>query len=164
MGTLGPMVSWGELAQARPDLVEGGRQLLYQHGVGLAFLATVRPDGAPRLHPFCPLITETELYGFIIPSPKQRDLRRDGRYAVHSFPTPTNEDAFHLTGRAEQVEEAEVRQAVGEQFVTERADLGVPFPADDDLLVRFEIETCLLTRTTGFGDFAPVHQTWRAHA
>ena len=42
MGTLGPMVSWGELAQARPDLVEGGRQLLYRHGVGLAFIATVR--------------------------------------------------------------------------------------------------------------------------
>ncbi len=31
----------------RPDLAEAGRSLLYQHGVGLAFLATVRAEGRP---------------------------------------------------------------------------------------------------------------------
>jgi hypothetical protein len=156
------MVSWAGLAQARPDLADGGRNLLYQHGVGLAFLATVRADGGPRLHPFCPLITGGDLFAFIIPSPKQRDLRRDGRYAMHSFPTPTNEDAFHLTGRVELVGDQEARRVVGDQFVSERAELGVPFPSDDDLFVRFDIATCLLTRTSGFGDFAPRHETWRA--
>ncbi len=156
------MATWAELAQFRPDLAEGGRDLLYQHGVGLGFLATVRPDGGPRLHPFCPLITDGHLYGFIISSPKQRDLVRDGRYAVHSFPTSDNEDAFCVTGRAEIVAAHDVRDAVGTQFVTERSEIGVPFPADDDLLVRFEIDSCLLTRTSGFGDFSPNHQIWHS--
>jgi hypothetical protein len=154
------MPSWGELAQRRPDLVEGGRQLLYQHGVGLGFIATIRPDGGPRLHPFCPIIADDHLFGFIIPSPKQRDLTRDGRYTVHSFPTPDNEDAFCISGTIAPVHDAEVRQAVGDQFVRERAEIGVPFPSDHDLLVRFDIESCLLTRTSGFGDFAPRHEIW----
>jgi len=29
----------------------------------------------------CPLLTETGLYAFIAPSPKEKDLRRDGRHA-----------------------------------------------------------------------------------
>ena len=44
----------------------------------------------------CPLLHEAGLFAFIIPSPKQRDLRRDGRYALHSFPCEDNEDAFSL--------------------------------------------------------------------
>jgi hypothetical protein len=158
------MTSWGDLERLRPELSAGGRSLLYQHGVGLAFLATVRPDGGPRIHPFCPLISDADLFGFIIPSPKQGDLRRDGRCAIHSFPTSDNEDAFCVTGRAEIVAAHDVRDAVGTQFVTERAHIGVPFPADDDLLVRFTLDTCLLTRTTGFGDFQPRHEVWRADA
>jgi hypothetical protein len=159
-----PVASWGELGRLRPDLTEGGRQLLYQHGVGLAFLATVRPDGGPRLHPFCPLLTADAIYGFIIPSPKQRDLRRDARYSVHSFPTPHNEDAFSVTGLASVVEDAALRRVLGEQFVGERQSIGVPLPADDDLLVTFAIDSCLLTRTSGFGDFAPHHEVWRGEA
>ena len=44
------MLTWAEFAHARPDLAEAGRRLLYQFGVGLGFLATVRADGGPRLH------------------------------------------------------------------------------------------------------------------
>src|SRR6266542_1688693 len=100
-GTVAPMSTWGEFAQRRPDLAADGRALLYQHGVGLAFLATLRRDGGPRLHPMCPLLTDDGVFAFIIPSPKQDDLRRDGRYAMHSFPCPDNEDAFHVAGRAQ---------------------------------------------------------------
>jgi len=66
--------------------------------MGLGFLATVRPDGSPRLHPMWPLLTEDELLAFIIPSPKQADLRRDGRYTLHSFPCEDNEDTFSISG------------------------------------------------------------------
>jgi hypothetical protein len=100
------------------------------------------------------------MFGFIIPSPKQRDLRRDGRFAVHSFPTPDNEDAFYLAGRATVTDDSALRQLLGDQFVEERAHIGVPFPSDDDLLVTFDIESCLLTRTTGFGDWQPRHEVW----
>jgi hypothetical protein len=48
------VLSWAEFAHARPDLGDADRRLLYQFGVGLAFLATVRADGGPRLHPMCP--------------------------------------------------------------------------------------------------------------
>ena len=155
------MASWGELGRARPDLSEGGTSLLYQHGVGLAFLATVRPSGGPRLHPVCPLLADDAMYGFIIPSPKQQDLLRDGRYALHSFPTPNNEDAFYLTGQAHAIEGGDLRDRLGRQFVEERAQFHVPTPAGTDILFVFDIDSCLLTRTSGFGDQDPQHLVWR---
>jgi hypothetical protein len=41
------VLSWAEFQRLRPDLAEAGRRLLYQFGVGLGFLATVRADGGP---------------------------------------------------------------------------------------------------------------------
>jgi hypothetical protein len=139
-----------------------GKALLYQHGVGLAFLATVRPDGRPRVHPMCPLVTNEGLFAFIVPSPKQRDLKRSGAYALHSFPCPTNEDAFYVTGEAALVSDADRTEALARQFVAERDAFGVVPPAMDDALFEFDIESCLLTRTTGHGDPAPDHRVWHA--
>jgi len=138
------------------------KALLYQHGVGLAFLATIRPDGNPRLHPVCPLIADDGMFAFIVPSPKQRDLERRGAYALHSFPCPTNEDAFYVTGRATLEPDARRRETCATQFVAEREAVGVDPPSSDDALFRFDLESCLLTRTTGHGDPAPVHEVWRA--
>lgn len=92
-------MKWGEFASHRPDLAEAGRELLYQYGVGLAFLAITRDDGGPRVHPMCPLLTDSELFAFIVPSPKRHDLHADGRYALHSFAAEANEDAFYLDGK-----------------------------------------------------------------
>jgi hypothetical protein len=153
-------VSWGEFQQLRPDLAEAGRELLYQFGVGLAFLATVRRDGGPRVHPMCPLIHEGGLYGFIVPGPKQADLHRDGRYSLHSFPCADNEDAFCCTGRAQTVDDPAIRKALAELFVTERSALGVREPGTQDNLFSFGLERCLVTRTTGHGDASPQHAIW----
>ena len=155
------MKSWREFALARPDLAEPGRAFLYGVGVGLAYLAATRPDGGPRVHPMCPLVDDAGLFGFIVPSPKQRDLRRDGRYALHSFPTDDNEDAFSCMGVARLVDEAGQRNKLAAQFVAERSSLGVPSPDDADLLFEFALDSCLLTRTTGHGDPHPVHRVWR---
>ena len=71
------MVTWREFEQSAPEIADGGRKMLYQFGPGLAFLATVRKDGAPRLHPICPTIVGGALYAFILhKSPKCSDLRR----------------------------------------------------------------------------------------
>ncbi len=156
------VISWGRFAEVRPQLAGAGRQLLYQVGVGLAFLGTVRPDGGPRVHPMCPLLTADGMYAFIIPSPKQRDLIRDGRYVLHSFPMPDNEDAFYVSGRATAVTAPELRRALSDQFVAEREALAVPAPAHTDVLFEFRLERCLLTRTSGHGDPAPSHQVWVA--
>jgi hypothetical protein len=50
------VTSRGELTERRPDLAQAGRALIYQFGVGFAFLGTTRSDGGPPLHPICPRV------------------------------------------------------------------------------------------------------------
>ncbi len=78
------METWGSFAAVAPALAAMGRHFLYQYGVGLGFLATVRRDGGPRVHPICPILTDGALLALIVPGPKLDDLRRDGRYALHA--------------------------------------------------------------------------------
>jgi len=157
------MLGWNEFRAAEPELAEAGRALLYQFGgVGLAFLGTVRADGGPRLHPMCPILVPDGLFGLLEPSPKLNDLRRDPRCALHSFPPAENEDAFYLTGRVELPRGEALRRTVDQAFLAER-HLDAPPPGfEDQTLVEFRIDTCLLTRTTGHGDWAPQHRVWRS--
>jgi hypothetical protein len=67
---------------------------------------------------------------------------------MHAFPADDNEDALSVTAI----------------YLKER-DLSAPPPGfDEHLLFEFLIEGCLLTRTTGHGDPAPVHTVWKASA
>ncbi len=136
--------------------------MLYQFGVGLAFLSTVRSDGGPRLHPICPLVMGERLVAHIIPSPKRDDLDRDGRFALHSFPPAAGEDAFYLTGRAERMAQADLRRAATAQFLAERHLHSEPDGFSDGEFFEFLIGRCLLTQTTGHGDWHPRHRTWAA--
>jgi hypothetical protein len=157
------MLTWPEFREARPDLADAGRSLFYQFGgVGLGFLGTVRLDGGPRVHPMCPVITDDGLYAMLVPSPKLQDLLRDGRYAMHSFPCVDDEDAFYITGRAETRGDAKARDGVARQFLTERSWDTPPPGFDEQDIVEFRIERCLLTRTTGHGDPNPQHTIWKA--
>jgi hypothetical protein len=156
------VVSWGEFAAVRPDLAGPGRDLLYQFGVGLAFLSTVRPDGGPRLHPISPLVIGERLVGHIIPSPKRGDLERDGRFALHSFPPEASEDALYLTGRAKRMADADLLRAATAQFLAERQLEGEPDGFSDGEFFEFLIGRCLLTQTTGHGDWHPRQITWAA--
>ena len=108
------MVTWKEFTAAEPDLAAIGRSLLFQFKVGLAFLATVRRDGAPRLHPVCPVLSGDRLFVLITPlSPKRRDLLRDGRYALQSFPQPkAGSDEFFIAGQATLVDDPTVRASI----------------------------------------------------
>ncbi len=155
-------LSWQQFASARPDIAEAGRTLLYQFGVGLAFLSTVRPDGGPRLHPVCPVLVGGRLVAHVIPSPKRADLHRDPRYALHSFPTDGNEDAFYLTGQAEPVADGELIAAATAQFLSERGLASEPDDFSDGEFFEFRLGRCLLTTTTGHGDWHPRHEVWAA--
>jgi hypothetical protein len=135
---------------------------MYQYGVGLAFLATVRADGAPRVHPMCPLIERRGLFAFLIPSPKRADLHRDGRYAMHSFPAEENEDAFSLTGIARPVGDLDLREVLEDRFLVERSLQEPPEGFAEQELFVFDIDRCLYTVTTGHGDPRPSHTVWRA--
>ena len=126
-------------------------------------MSTVRPDGGPRLHPVCPLIADSGLYAFIIPSPKLNDLRRDDRYALHSFPTDDNEDAFYITGRGREIHDSDTRSRMTRLFQQERPTM--EFSDDymsDQALIEFFVDRCLVTRTDGFGDTQPRHTIWHA--
>ena len=159
--TLPPMATWSGFKQSDPEMAEAGRALLYQFGVGLAFLGTVRKDGVARLRPVCPLLTEDEMYLFVVPSLKRSDLLRDGRCALHSFPPESNEDAFGITGRATLCDNSATRERLATQFSTERTAFGGPRPAEEDLLFTVAIDSCFLTKTTGHGDPHPEHRVWR---
>src|SRR5918911_4857015 len=97
------MASWPEFVAAQPRLADAIRALVHQYGPGLGYLATVRAAGGPRVHPVSPFVTDHGLYCFVIDSPKRRDLDRDGRYALHSFPPENTDDEGYLAGRARPV-------------------------------------------------------------
>src|SRR5262245_38477384 len=120
--TVPAMPAWSEFCAASPHLAARAQELLYQVGVGLAFLGTVDSAGGPRVHPLCPIVCDGELYLLVVPGPKCNDLARDGRFALHSFPCPDDEDAAYLTGRAVVVDDDPARRAAVErQFIAERS-------------------------------------------
>jgi pyridoxamine 5'-phosphate oxidase-like protein len=152
------MVPWKEFAAAAPDLAQAGRSLLNQFGVGLAFLATVRKDGAPRLHPVCPVLSEDRLFVLITPeSPKRHDLLRDGRYALQTFPQPRpGSDEFYITGRALVVDDPATRSAVFRDAKHMANALETAFELSIDRVMHTRWEHVLTPAMRS------VHRTWRA--
>jgi hypothetical protein len=132
------MASWSEFAADEPRLAAAIRLLMQQYGPGLGYLATVRADGGPRVHPVSPVITEGGLYCFIVDSPKRRDLERDGRYALHSFPAERSDDEAYLTGHAVPVTDPVRTERLARQF---RAA-----PTVDWRLFELTVEMAMLTR------------------
>jgi hypothetical protein len=148
------MARWEAFAASAPELAKAGRELFYQYGVGLGFLATVRSDGSPRLHPFCPVVAEGGLFAFIVPSPKRADLRRDGRYAIHTFPPEAVDDEFLVAGTAQAVEEPSIREPIVAAY---------HIPVEPVwALFEFDIERALLARYRTRGDWPPTYTIWRA--
>lgn len=136
------MGTWDEFAAAAPEMaVRGGEQL----GVGLAYLATVRRDGAPRLHPVSPILAAGRLFVAVGErSPKRLDLARDGRYSMHALPPPPgtegyDEFEFNITGRARRVDPSDVATWSAVRKVAGHVI------HDADSLFEFEIESALTT-------------------
>jgi hypothetical protein len=152
------MVTWPEFAAAAPALAATGRALLTQFGPGLAFLATRRGDGAPRVHPVCPVLSDAGLHVLITPgSPKRRDLERDGRYALQSFPQPRPaSDEFYVAGGARLVADPAVRAAV---FAAARH-----MATADEVLFELWLERAMHTRWEEplTPRMRPVREAWRA--
>lgn len=146
------MARWAEFEAAMPAMAAEGKRLLYQFGEGLGFLATIRKDGGPRLHPICPIVAGGGLYAFIIPSPKYNDLKRDGRFALHSFPPAETDDEFYVTGHAREIIDPEIRRAVDAAYVND--------VHDDHALFEFDIERCLLAKYRARGEFPPAYTKW----
>jgi hypothetical protein len=151
------MARWVEFAAAEPEMAEAGRKLIYQFGVGLGFLATVRPDGGPRLHPICLNQVGDGLYGLIAATPKRADLVRDGRFALHTFPPVEVDDEFYLTGRATLIEDEETRKQVEQAQIDSGATT-----SGDEWCFEFDIERALLATYEKRPSWPPVYRKWKA--
>jgi hypothetical protein len=146
------VVSWGELSVDAPGLAEFGAERL---GRAPAYLATTRSDGMPRVHPVTPIVGDGRLAVFMEPtSPKGRDLRERGSYALHSA-VPDNAGTggeFIVCGRAAAVTDAEERAAAARAATYEPAERYVLF----ELLVAE-------ARCNGYGDVVlPDPARWRS--
>ena len=96
------MVSWSAFADEEPEMAEAGRAIWADHVV--MYLATIRPDGSPRVHPVVPVLVDGHVC-VAIPqaSPKWRDLDRDPRCVLHALPG-ARDDEFVLRCRAQPAE------------------------------------------------------------
>ena len=125
--------------------------------IPITYLATTRRDGAPRVHPICPIIAEGRMFVAVAPtSPKRLDLRRDGRYAMHSLPGKRDAE-FYITGRATFVDDAATRA-----LVTEAAQHTV---RPEDWLFEFDIERAMTAywEHVGQPDTYAVRRFWPAN-
>jgi hypothetical protein len=150
------MVSWSQFEAGAPQIADAGRKLIHQHGIGLAYLATLRKDGAPRLHPICPTVFEGGLYALIGPTHKRRDLLRDGRYALHSFPCPEVDDEFLVMGRARMIDDESLRARV----LADLKSKGMT-STDDEFLFEFQIDRAMHAAYNGpHGTWPPKYAVW----
>jgi hypothetical protein len=144
-------MSWSDLVQANQELAEFGRQCFASE---VAFLATLRKDGSPRVHPVKPIIGEERLFVFIDPSsPKRRDLRRDGCYALHSSVADSSggEGEFFVSGRPIPIEYSATRQIAA-------ASAGYEIV---DRYVLFDLKLDAAFSTIYSGDHEPICDRWK---
>lgn len=143
-------MSWKTFEVQSPEMAEFGKARLHNK---VAYLATIRKDGSPRVHPFTPIIGEGHFFVFMEPtSPKGHDLRRDGRYAVHCSVTDTSGDSGEVivTGRATFIEDSEVRTL---------AVRVCPYtPAERYILFEFDLESVLITE---YKDDGVARRQWK---
>jgi len=146
------MPSWDDFAAEAPELARKGRDLLYRTGAGEALLATVREGEPPRIHPITVGIVDGGLYGFILPSGKQRDLEVDGRYALHAYPDANAPHEFTVRGRVRRADERR-RTAIG---------AGWTWTVGDAPAYEFLIEEAILGERASRDDWPPRYTTWRS--
>ena len=125
------MATWQDFEQQAPALAAAGRERLDRK---IAFLATLRKDGSPRLHPVRPFLAGKQLILFSSPpSPKTADLRRDPRFSLH----PTYIEGGQTGG--ELLLSGTAREILDPDEETE-AEADAPFPAGAGVLFALGLE------------------------
>lgn len=148
------MATWQQFTAAAPELAAFGTQRLEGK---VAYLATIRADGGPRVHPVTPHIARGCLFVYMEPtSPKAHDLRRDGRYALHVSVEDTSggEGEFSLRGQAQIIGDPTVRAAL-----FEAAKAAGYHPQDRYVVFELGIESALSTIYKG-GE--TIRKRWKA--
>jgi hypothetical protein len=133
-------MSWKSFEESSPDLASIGYEKLNKV---ITYLALLNMDGSPRLHPVTPFIGNGMLFMFTEPtSPKIRDLRRDGRYAMHNAVSregPLIE--YLLSGNAKEISDplvrAQAESIAAPAVITDKYVL-FEFHIDSVLLVEYD--------------------------
>jgi hypothetical protein len=158
------MATWGEFEGQAPEvatvahalwpgivaLEAGAPPPVGRPTFAVAYLATVRRDGAPRLHPFCPVLAGGRLFAAIPrTSPKGWDLRRDPRCVIHAMPG-LEDDELCLRAEAREVTDAATRALVVE--VVERSRVGGMIETvRDDPLFELDLQQVDVARWLDIG-------------
>jgi len=149
-------MNWNEFENSLPRLAYLGFESLNGK---IAYLATIKKDGSPRLHPVTPFIGNGMLFIFTEPSsPKIRDLHRDSRYALHCSVDrkegkPLIE--FLVSGNVKIISDNSVR-AGAVKFAAS------PVLTDDYVLFEFQIDNALVIEYDQAGKRTV--QRWHEHA
>jgi hypothetical protein len=145
-------MSWNELAAASPELADFGQRRFASE---VAYLATVKKDGGPRVHPVTPIIGEGRLFLFMEPtSPKGYDLQRGSRYALHCSVADGSggQGEFLVTGTAGLVEDPGTRS-----IAVKHASYA---PSDRYILFELDIDTAFSTEYDDEG--TPIRHRWKS--
>lgn len=151
------MSRWDDVAAETPELAAFVRQRIEAHG--LALIATLRADGAPRISGVEPLFHDGQLWFGMMPGGrKSADLRRDPRFALHGATVDKDvEDGdVKVSGRAVEVTDDEAKSAflaafaahtgyspppgAFDLFTADVTDLTSIRPATDHLVIESWVE------------------------
>jgi hypothetical protein len=97
------------------------------------------------------------LYALIGPTPKRADLKREGRYALHTSPAPEVDDEFLVMGRAKFIDDPAIADAVRSDLVAR----GMTSIADE-IPFEFGIERVMHAKYPGgHGTWPPKYSIWK---
>jgi hypothetical protein len=145
------MATWGDFATEHPSLAEFGADRLQRRA---SYLATVRADGTPRVHPVMPVIGNGRLLLFMeATSPKRGDLRDRGSYALHNGVEGSGTGGeFFISGVGRPCDDPDLRVA---------AVAAAGYDVDDAWIV-FELDLAT-ARCKGYGDVElPEPNAWKS--
>jgi hypothetical protein len=144
-------MSWKAFEGDSPELASLGFEKMNRK---ITYLATIKKDGSPRLHPVTPFIGNGRLFIFTEPSsPKIRDLQLDGRYALHcSVGSEGPLIEFLVSGKAEVISDPVVR-AQAESIADS------PVVIDSYFLFEFQVKHVLVVEYDEVRK--PVVRRWR---
>lgn len=171
------MGRWSDVRHEAPDVAEFATRLwpgisaleaglpvpTDEHTFSIAFLATVRHDGGPRLHPFCPILADGRLFGAIPRrSPKGWDLRRDRRCVIHALPGP-QDDELSIRAEATEVTEDPPTRELVQTVVSRSAVGGMVESAMHDPIFEFDVVQVDVARWVDIGlpGTHAVRRQWR---
>lgn len=142
--------SWQDFRRAEPELAAFGEE---RFKGAPAYLATVRADNMPRVHPVTPIVAEGHLLLFMEPtSPKGHDLQRGSGYALHCSVADDNggQGEFCLSGHAVLTDDPALRELA--------ARCGYP-PKSTYILFELSVESAFSTTYPGGGK--PARRRWK---